>query len=87
MKKAVAKKLWESSARVAESDMVPEYDFSKAKRNRYAGRFAKGVTVIVLDPDVAEVFPNSAAVNRALRTLVEAAPRPRRKATAKRRSA
>ena len=87
MKKAVVKKPRASSARVAERDMLPEYDFSKAKRNRYAGRFAKGVTVIVLDPDVAEAFPNSAAVNGALRSLAERARRPRRKAISKRRSA
>ena len=65
--------------------MLPEYDFSKGKQNVYASRFATGVTVVVLDPDVAEAFPDSAAVNEALRGLAEIARRPRRKARSKRR--
>lgn len=50
-------------------DMREEYDFSNAVRGKYAERFAKGSNVIVLDPDVAEVFPDAEAVNEALRVL------------------
>jgi hypothetical protein len=71
-------------SRVAEDDMRAEYDFSKGKRNKYAARFATGVTVVVLDPDVAEAFPDSVAVNQALRGLAEIARRPRKKARSRR---
>lgn len=49
---------------------VPEYDFSQGIRGKYAARYAEGTNVVVLSPDVAEVFPNAQAVNEALRTLV-----------------
>ena len=53
--------------------MLEEYDFSKGVRGKYAKRYAKGTNVVVLDPDVAKVFPSSEAVNDALRTLAEIA--------------
>jgi hypothetical protein len=86
MKKA-GKSSRASSSRVSEDDMRAEYDFSKGKRNPYASRLTSGVTVVVLDPDVAEAFPDSASVNAALRSLAEIARRPRRKARPKRRTA
>ena len=49
--------------------MRPEYDFSKGVRGVTAARFAEGANVVVLDPDVAAAFPDSAAVNRALRKI------------------
>jgi hypothetical protein len=52
--------------------MRAEYDFSKAKRGQTAARYAEGTNVVLLDPDVREVFPDSAAVNEALRTLTRA---------------
>lgn len=54
-----------------ESDMLDEYDFSNGVRGKYVDRFAKGCNVIVLDPDVALVFPDSESVNQALRALAE----------------
>ena len=67
--------------------MRPEYDFSKAVRGVTAARYAQGTNVVLLDPDVADLFPDTQAVNEALRTfarIVRAAPRPRvaRKKTA-----
>ena len=50
-------------------EMLDEYDFSGGVRGKYAGRFAQGANVIVLEPDVAEVFPDSESVNAALRAL------------------
>jgi hypothetical protein len=50
-------------------DMLPEYDFSGGVRGKYASRFAKDTVMVVLDPDVAEVFPNPSSVNNALRAL------------------
>lgn len=60
-------------------DMVPEYDFSKGVRGKYAKRYAAGSNVVVLSPDVAKRFPDSDSVNKALRTLVRVANRTRKK--------
>ena len=49
--------------------MRPEYDFSKAVRGVTAARYAEGTNVVLLDPDVAEIFPTARAVNEALRTI------------------
>jgi len=53
-------------------DMRPEYDFSGGVRGKYLPRLAKGANVVVLDRDMARVFPTSKAVNDALRALAEA---------------
>ncbi|HYN25845.1 MAG TPA: hypothetical protein VES69_12460 [Pyrinomonadaceae bacterium] len=50
-------------------EMLEEYDFSGGVRGKYAGRFARGSNVVVLDPDVAQVFTDSEYVNQALRAL------------------
>ncbi|MEX2214617.1 MAG: BrnT family toxin [Phycisphaeraceae bacterium] len=47
--------------------MRPEYDFSQARRGVHAKRYAEGTNVVVLDADVARLFPDSAAANKALR--------------------
>jgi hypothetical protein len=60
-------------------DMLPEYDFSKGVRGKYAKRYATGSNVVVLSPDVAKRFPDSDSVNKALRTLVRLANRTRKK--------
>lgn len=59
---------------VEEDDLRPEYDFdfSQGERGRYFKRIQQeGSNIAVLDPDVAKAFPNSAAVNAALRSLLE----------------
>jgi hypothetical protein len=57
----------------ADSDaMRPEYDFAGGVRGKYLPRLAKGANVVVLDRDMAKVFPNSKAVNDALRVLAAA---------------
>jgi hypothetical protein len=52
-------------------EMLREYDFSKGIRGKYARRYARGSNVVVLEPDVAKVFPNAEAVNSSLRSLAE----------------
>ncbi len=52
-----------------DQEMLDEYDFSGGVRGKYAGRFARGSNVVVLDPDVAQVFKDSESVNKALRAL------------------
>lgn len=47
-----------------------EYDFSQGERGKYAGRYARGTNVVVLEPDVAKVFSNSKAVNISLRRII-----------------
>ena len=54
-------------------DMLAEYDFSQGVRGKYAQRYSEGTNLIVLSPDVAEFFPDSEAVNAALRALIEIA--------------
>jgi hypothetical protein len=54
---------------VENDEILPEYDFSDASPNKYAARYAAGSTVVVLEPDVAAVFPNAGEVNDALRAL------------------
>lgn len=51
----------------------PEYkraDFGKLVRGKYAKRIRESTNVVVLDPQVAKVFPNDEAVNKALRGLI-----------------
>ncbi len=48
-----------------------EYDFKGGVRGKYAARYAKGSNVVVLSPDVARVFPDSASANRALLAFVD----------------
>ncbi|HEX5873514.1 MAG TPA: hypothetical protein VFY60_02625 [Pyrinomonadaceae bacterium] len=51
--------------------MLDEYDFSNGIIGKYAKQYADGTNIVVLEPDVAKVFPDSAAVNQALRQLIE----------------
>lgn len=51
--------------------MKDDYDFSKGVRGKYAKQFAEGANVVVLDPEIAKLFPTSESVNKALRKLIE----------------
>ena len=53
----------------AVNELRAEYDFSEGQRGKYAARFKEGTRVVVLEPDVAAVFPTSEAVNAALRKV------------------
>ena len=57
-------------------------DFGVLVRGKYTARLQASSNVVLLDPDVAELFPNAAAVNAALRSLAEIA----RRAGSRRRS-
>jgi hypothetical protein len=56
--------------------MQPEYrfDYRKARPNRFAGRIDQSRVVVVLDPDVSEVFTTPESVNAILRALIEHMP-------------
>jgi hypothetical protein len=59
----------------AGNGMRREYDFSGGERGKYAGRLRSGSRVVLLEPEVARVFPDSRSVNRALRLIAEIARR------------
>jgi hypothetical protein len=57
-------------------DLRPEYrreDFGPMVRGKYAARLKESSNIVVLDPEIAEAFPNAKAVNDALRGLLELA--------------
>ena len=56
-------------------EMKAGYDFSGGVRGKYADRYAQGVNVVLLDPELAAAFPDSKSVNEALRGLVAIAAR------------
>lgn len=48
-------------------DMRPEYDLRDGVRGKYYERYRWGTNVVLLEPDLAKVFKDSATVNTALR--------------------
>ncbi len=57
-------------------DLRPEYELSQLKggvRGRYYKRATAGTNLVLIEPDLASMFPNTEAVNRALRVLADAA--------------
>lgn len=67
-----------SQARNRKTDEFrPEYDFSKGIRGKHHEAYKAGTNVVLLDADVAEAFPDSSSVNRALRMLLEIAKKQR----------
>jgi len=60
-------------------DMLEEYDFSKGIQGKYTKRYSEGTNVVVIDPDVAKVFPDHDSVNQALRSLAEIIKRQKRR--------
>lgn len=61
-----------------EDELRSEYDFSKLQggvRGKYVERYRSGTNLVLLDPDVAQAFPNDEAVNEALRLLLKIAQR------------
>jgi len=68
MKKASAKRL--------DDDLRPEYDLSQLKggvRGKYYRKAIAGTNLVLIEPELAKVFPNAESVNRALRVLADTA--------------
>ena len=60
----------QESNRNGDPEMLDEYDFSEGVRGKYVDRFPKrSNVVVVLEPDVAQIFKDSESVNKALRDL------------------
>ena len=64
------------SRKAVSDDMRPEYRFDnrKARPNRFAGRRKENRLVVVLDPDIAQVFTTPESVNDVLRALITTMP-------------
>lgn len=60
-----------------EEDLLPEYDFdySKARPNRFAAQQSETTITVTLESDVAKVFQTSDDVNKALRAILSAIPK------------
>ncbi len=59
-----------------DDDLRHEYDFSQLAggvRGKYVERYRVRTNLVLLDPDVAQAFPNEDAVNEALRLLMKIA--------------
>ena len=54
-------------------EIRPEYDFSGGVRGKYYEAYMQSSNIVVLDPDVAEIFRDSASVNEALRLIAKIA--------------
>ena len=57
------------------TEMRAEYDFSGGVRGKYADRYRRGTNVVLLEPKLAEAFPDSKSVNDALRSILAIADR------------
>jgi hypothetical protein len=65
-----------ASASKAKDDLRSNYDLSQLKggvRGKYYRQADEGASVVLIEPDLAAVFPDSESVNRALRVLANAA--------------
>lgn len=56
-------------------ELRPEYDMKTllkgATRGKYAQRYQEGTNLVLLEPDVAQAFPNEKSVNAALRLVMK----------------
>lgn len=62
-----------------EDELSPEYNFAQMEggvRGKYVDRYREGTNLVLLDPDVAQAFPNDEAVNEALRSLMHTTQQP-----------
>ena len=50
-----------------DEDDIPEMDLSGGVRGKHYEAYKRGTNVVLLEPDIAKVFHDSAAVNQALR--------------------
>jgi len=79
--------MMKESAKAVDDELRQEYDFSLLKggvRGKYYKRAAAGTNLVLIEPDLANLFPDSQSMNRALRLLADIArvatgPKPRRK--------
>lgn len=75
------KKTQANKKQKASDEMRREYklDYTKSKPNRFAEEVGRGHAVVVLDPDIAEVFDTPESVNNVLRALITTMPQHQRR--------
>ena len=60
-----------------DDELRPEYDLSEllkgGVRGKYVERYREGTNLVLLDPDVAAMFPDDKSVNDALRLVMQLA--------------
>ena len=54
-----------------DDEMRPEYDLRGGVRGKYYERYQQGTNIVLLDPDIADVFKDSSTVNTALRQFLK----------------
>jgi hypothetical protein len=57
-------------------ELRSEYDLAQLMggvRGKYTERYRRGTNLVLLEPDVAQAFPNAQSVNEALRLLIKLA--------------
>ena len=57
-----------------EDTLRPEYPADLIKsgvRGKYANRYREGTNIVLVDPDLHRLFPDSESVNRALRKFAD----------------
>jgi len=61
-----------------EDELLPEYrfDYAKARPNRFAKDIAEGSLVVILEPELAQVFKTSEQVKAILRAIADTLPQP-----------
>jgi hypothetical protein len=52
-------------------EMLTEYEFASGVRGKYVARYGEGTNIVLIEPDLAKVFPDSRSVNKALRQIVK----------------
>ena len=65
-----------ASAKRNNDDLRPEYDLSQLKggvRGKYYREAIAGTNLVLIEPELASVFPDTESVNRALRLLADTA--------------
>jgi hypothetical protein len=78
-----------ASAKRQDDDLRPEYDLRRLKggiRGKYYRQAVAGTNLMLIEPELAEVFGDSESVNRALRLLVDTAEAAARPAGRRRRA-
>lgn len=64
-----------------------QFDYGKARPNRFASQKGAKVVAVVLEPDVSQVFDSSDSVNHLLRSVISALPRRERRVRGRQRKA
>ncbi|MBF0491997.1 MAG: hypothetical protein HQM15_04375 [Deltaproteobacteria bacterium] len=57
--------------KLAYDEMLPEYDFSKGVRGKYANLIKRSQNYVILEPDIAKKFKSSQVVNNVLRLFLD----------------